>query len=153
MISIPLVFVLALLKVEFIDLGAKQMYVVQLFKSLTGTSLCFFYLSTLTLLLRKEKWQKMLRPLGYNGQMALTNYLMQTIVSIVLFVGLGFYGDVSLTTGTIICIVVFALQIVFSTFWLKRYRFGPFEWLWRSFTYGKVQKMNKKANEQNTLSL
>ncbi|WP_404328593.1 DUF418 domain-containing protein [Mesobacillus maritimus] len=48
LISVPLVIVLALLKVDLIDFGFKQLYTVQLFKSLTGTSLCFLYISTLT---------------------------------------------------------------------------------------------------------
>lgn len=143
LISVPLVIVLALLKVDLIDFGFKQLYAVQLFKSLTGTSLCFLYISTLTLMLQKENWQRRLRPLGYAGQMALTNYLMQSIVSVIVFVGFGFYGKVSLFTGTILCIVIFALQMLFSTFWLKRFRFGPFEWLWRSFTYVKVQKLKR----------
>ncbi|MGM0901627.1 MAG: DUF418 domain-containing protein [Bacillota bacterium] len=143
LISIPLVIVLALLKVDILDIGVKQLYGIQLFKSLTGTSLCFLYISTLTLMLRKENWQKRLRPLGYAGQMALTNYLMQSIVSVIIFVGFGFYGNVSLYTGTVLCIVFFALQMLFSTFWLKRFRFGPFEWLWRSFTYMKVQKLKR----------
>jgi uncharacterized protein len=143
LISIPLVIMLALLKLDILDFGFKQLFAIQLFKSLTGTSLCFFYISTLTLMLRKENWQKILRPLGSAGQMALTNYLMQTIVSVLIFVGFGFYGKVSLVTGTILCVVIFALQMMFSTFWLKKFRFGPFEWLWRSFTYMKVQKLKR----------
>ncbi|WP_404328592.1 DUF418 domain-containing protein [Mesobacillus maritimus] len=97
-------------------------------------------------MLRKENWQRRLRPLGYAGQMALTNYLMQSIVSVIIFVGFGFYGNVSLFIGTILFVVIFALQMLFSTFWLKRFRFGPFEWLWRYFTYMKVQKL-KKVNQ------
>jgi len=143
LISLPLVVILGLLKMDILDLGVKQLYAIQLFKSLTGISLCFLYISTLTLMLRKETWQKRLRPLGSAGQMALTNYLMQTIVSTVIFVGFGFYGEASLLIGTILCFVIFALQMAFSTFWLKQYRFGPFEWLWRSFTYLKVQPLKK----------
>ncbi|MBY0095728.1 DUF418 domain-containing protein [Mesobacillus maritimus] len=146
LISLPLVVILALLKLDILDLGVKQLYAIQLFKSLTGTSLCFLYISTLTLMLRKETWQKRLRPLGSAGQMALTNYLMQTIVSTIIFVGFGFYGETSLLTGTILCFIIFALQMGFSTFWLEYYRFGPFEWLWRSFTYLKFQPL-KKANK------
>ncbi|MCM3586558.1 DUF418 domain-containing protein [Mesobacillus maritimus] len=143
LISIPLIAVLALLKMDILDFGVKQLYAVQLFKSLTGTSLCFLYISVLTLMLQKETWQKRLRSLGYAGQMALTNYLMQTIVSIVFFVGFGFYGNVSLLTGSILCILIFALQMLYSTYWLKHYRFGPFEWLWRSITYMRFQQLKQ----------
>jgi uncharacterized protein len=149
LISIPLVLVLALFKLDILDAGVKQIFVVQLFKSFTGISLCFFYISALTLLLRKEKWQKILRPLGYAGQMALTNYLSQTIISIIIFVGFGFYGQVSLAAGTLLCLLIFAAQIAFSTIWLRLYKFGPFEWLWRSFTYGKLQPMKKKERNNH----
>ncbi|XXM72988.1 DUF418 domain-containing protein [Lysinibacillus sphaericus] len=143
-ISVPLVLILAMYMTKVWDVGVKQEFVVQLFTSLSGLTLCFFYISALTLLLRKEKWQGKLRPLGFTGQMALTNYLMQTILSVGIFVGFGFYGDVSLWLGTVICLVIFSLQMAFSTWWLKKFRFGPFEWLWRSFTYLRFQPMKKK---------
>jgi uncharacterized protein len=145
-ISIPLVVILGMYMTKAWDLGVKQEFVVQVFTSLSGLTLCSFYISSLTLLLRKEKWQEKLRPLGYTGQMALTNYLMQTIVSVGLFVGFGLYGDISLWMGTVICLVIFPLQLAFSTWWLKRFRFGPFEWLWRSFTYLRFQPMAKKES-------
>jgi uncharacterized protein len=149
-ISIPLVLILGMYMTNLWDLGVKQEFVVQLFTSLSGLTLCFFYISALTLLLRKEKWQRTLRPLGYTGQMALTNYLMQTILSVGIFVGLGFYRDVSLWLGTVICLVIFSLQMVFSTWWLKKFRFGPFEWLWRSFTYLSFQPMKKREGSRGT---
>jgi uncharacterized protein len=151
-ISVPLVLVLAMYMTKVWDLGVKQEFAVQVFTSLSGLTLCFFYISSLTLLLRKEKWQQKLRPLGYTGQMALTNYLMQTILSVGLFVGLGFYGDVSLWLGTVICLVIFSLQLAFSTWWLKKFRFGPFEWLWRSFTYLKLQPMAKKETKTDRVN-
>jgi uncharacterized protein len=146
-ISIPLVLILAMFMTKTWNLGVKQEFAVQVFTSLSGLTLCFFYISSLTLLLRKERWRRKLRPLGYTGRMALTNYLMQTIVSVGLFVGIGLYGDISLWLGTVICLVIFSLQLAFSTWWLKRFRFGPFEWLWRSFTYLRFQPM---ANTEST---
>jgi uncharacterized protein len=143
-ISVPLVLILAMYMTKVWDLGVKQEFVVQLFTSLSGLTLCFFYISSLTLLLRKGEWQLKLRQLGFTGQMALTNYLMQTILSVGIFVGFGFYGDVSLWGGTVICLVIFSLQMAFSTWWLKKFRFGPFEWLWRSFTYLRFQPMKKR---------
>ncbi|MFE8700685.1 DUF418 domain-containing protein [Cytobacillus sp. FJAT-54145] len=145
-VSIPLVVTLALFKLEVVDIGIKSNTFVQLFTSLSGLTLCFFYISALTLLLRKAKWQKMLRPLGFVGQMALTNYLSQTIICMAIFVGLRQFGEVSLTTGTVICLLIFASQILFSYFWLKNFQFGPFEWLWRTFTYGKIQSIKKQQS-------
>ncbi|WP_217589479.1 DUF418 domain-containing protein [Lentibacillus saliphilus] len=144
LISLPLIVVSALFHFGVFDWGVKQVYVIQLLTSVGSTFLSLFYVSVLTLLLRKETWQKRLRPLGFTGQMALTNYLMQTIISIAVFVGLGWYGDVSLVTGTLICLVIFTVQMVWSTLWLKAFRFGPFEWLWRSFTYLELQPMRRE---------
>ena len=71
------------------------------------------------------------------GRMALTNYLLQSLVGTLLFYGygLGLWGDVSRAGQTLIVIVVFALQVVASRWWLGHFRFGPVEWLWRAFTY------------------
>lgn len=74
------------------------------------------------------------------GQMALTNYLMQSIVLGFIFYGygLGLFGRLSPVEGTSMAIVFFALQLVFSRLWLKHHRFGPFERLWRRLTYGSI---------------
>jgi uncharacterized protein len=144
LLSIPFVVFLALLKLDIVDLGIRKQAAVQLFTSLSGMTLCFFYISSLALLVRNKRWQKMLRPLGYVGQMALTNYLSQTIICITLFVGFGLYGKISLAAGTLLCLLIYVLQITFSYIWLKRYKFGPMEWLWRSFTYGYFQPMKKE---------
>lgn len=144
LVSIPLVSLLALYKVDVINVGVYQQNAIALFTSLSGFSLCFFYISSLTLLLRREFWQKLLRPLGFTGQMALTNYLLQTILSVGIFLGLNYYGKVSLAGGTLICLAIYAGQTLLSYFWLKKYRFGPFEWLWRTLTYGYVQPMKKE---------
>lgn len=151
LISIPLVIILALYKLEVFDVGVNQIGAIQLLTSLSGVMLCFFYITSLTLLLQKEIWLKRLRPLGYVGQMALTNYLLQSIISVGIFVGLGFFGDVSLTFGTFLSIIIFSLQIIFSRFWLSKFQFGLFEWLWRSFTYGKWQSIKKKEQASNVV--
>ncbi|MFC0273897.1 DUF418 domain-containing protein [Metabacillus herbersteinensis] len=143
-LSLPFVTYLALLKLSIIDLGVKQSATTQLFTSLSGISLCFFYITSLMILLKKESWQKRLRPLGYAGQMALTNYLLQTILCFILFLGFGLYGKISLTTGTILCLIIYPLQMWLSFLWLKKYRFGPFEWLWRSLTYGYFQPIKRE---------
>ncbi|RSK25867.1 DUF418 domain-containing protein [Bacillus sp. HMF5848] len=143
-VSIPIVVLLALYKLEILDAGLKTTAIIQTITYLSGVTMSLVYIFTLTLLLRKESWQKRLRPLGYVGQMALTNYLSQTIISIAIFVGLGFFGDVSLTVGTIICLLIFGLQVIFSRYWLSAFQFGPFEWLWRCFTYWKLQPLKKK---------
>lgn len=73
------------------------------------------------------------------GRMALTNYLMQTVLQLAIFYGIGFglmgrFGGVWLPPFVA---AVIALQVIYSRWWLARFQFGPFEWLWRQATYGR----------------
>ncbi|MEQ8954936.1 MAG: DUF418 domain-containing protein, partial [Gammaproteobacteria bacterium] len=81
------------------------------------------------------------------GQMALTNYLSHSLICAVIFLGAGF-GFFNQLERYQLYYVVFAIwifQLFFSSWWLKRYRFGPAEWLWRSLTYGKRQPLKLPA--------
>jgi uncharacterized protein len=86
------------------------------------------------------------------GQMAFTNYLMQSVIALVLFYGIGFalYGQLERYQLYLVVFAIWAFQIMFSHVWLRYYRFGPFEWLWRSLTYWKLQPM-KKSTERKTI--
>ncbi len=101
-----------------------------------------FYISAILFLLaRRPHWISRLAPLGAVGRMALTNYLLQSVLGTALYYGYGLGLELKLGNfaGLVLGMAVFALQIPLSTWWLRRFRFGPFEWLWRSLTYGKVQ--------------
>ncbi|MBT1449339.1 DUF418 domain-containing protein [Glaciecola sp. XM2] len=79
------------------------------------------------------------------GRMALTNYLMQTVLGISIFYGIGFglaiqYGPASFV---LIAILIFVLQVILSNIWLKHFQFGPVEWLWRVLTYGQWFKLKR----------
>lgn len=75
------------------------------------------------------------------GKMAFSNYILQSIFGIVIFYGIGFGAMESLgpLSWSVLGIVLFAFQMVYSKLWLQYFRFGPLEWLWRSLTYGKRQ--------------
>ncbi len=90
---------------------------------------------------RAGPWMK--RWLAPAGRMALTNYLLQSVVGTLLFYqyGLGLWGQVSRAWQFALVVAVFALQLVFSRWWLSRFRFGPVEWLWRWATYGRRPAM------------
>jgi uncharacterized protein len=77
------------------------------------------------------------------GRMALTNYLMQSLICTTIFHGhgLGMFGRVERVGQLGIVVGVWAVQLLLSPLWLRYFRFGPAEWLWRSLTYGKVQPM------------
>jgi uncharacterized protein len=115
--------------------------------ALGGVFLGLFYVSVIVLMLNRGKLQTFSRLLAPVGRMALTNYLMHSIICTSIFYGYGFglYGKVSIFQGILLTILIFALQIPFSQFWLNHFHYGPFEWLWRSLTYGKLQPFRKKT--------
>ena len=77
------------------------------------------------------------------GRMAFTNYLLQSLIFGWIFYGygLGLFGSLGIATASAIGIAVYGLQIPLSRWWLRRFRFGPVEWLWRTLMYGTAQPM------------
>jgi uncharacterized protein len=105
--------------------------------SLSGLVMALAYSAGLLLLLQRRIGASLQAALAPMGRMALTNYLLQTIICISLFYGfgLGLYGHVSASQAALIAVAIFAVQIVISRLWLRTFRFGPVEWLWRMATY------------------
>ncbi|NOJ92180.1 DUF418 domain-containing protein [Corallococcus coralloides] len=103
------------------------------------------YVSGITLLFQRATWQRALGLLAPVGRMALTNYLSQSILSVLFFYGfgLGFITKLGPAACVAYCLAVFCVQGVWSHLWLARFRFGPAEWVWRSLTYGKAQPMRR----------
>jgi len=99
------------------------------------------YVSTIVLLWQNPVWQRRLMPFSYVGRMALTNYLLQSLICTTIFYsyGLGLYGRVGPLADFFIGLVIYGLQIPFSMWWLSTHRYGPMEWIWRRLTYGSVQ--------------
>ena len=83
--------------------------------------------------------------LAATGQMALTTYLMQTLICTTVFYGHGFglFGSVERAGQILIVFAVWTVELLWSPWWLARFRFGPFEWLWRSLTYMKLQPIRR----------
>ncbi|MBR0844696.1 DUF418 domain-containing protein [Bradyrhizobium liaoningense] len=78
------------------------------------------------------------------GRMAFTNYLAQSVIFGWIFYGygLGLFGHLGAGKALAIGLAVYVAQVVFSAWWLGRYRFGPIEWLWRTLMYGTPQPMS-----------
>ena len=108
---------------------------------LSMLALSFAYVAGLVLLYQRSGWRHRIGLLAPVGQMALTNYLLQSIILVMLFYGSGLnlLGKIGAAVCLVLSIVIFGIQIVVSRWWLKRFRFGPMEWLWRCLTYGKRQ--------------
>jgi len=80
-------------------------------------------------------------PMGAVGRTAFSNYILQTVICTLIFYGHGFgyFERVGRTGQLVIVFTIYAAQLVIAPLWLRHFRFGPLEWLWRSLTYGKRQ--------------
>ncbi|MCH8241568.1 MAG: DUF418 domain-containing protein [Planctomycetes bacterium] len=103
------------------------------------------YISMIMLICRAGLAKWLTSRLAAVGQMALTNYIMQSLICSVLFYGHGFglVGKVDRMGQMGIVVAVWALQLYLSPIWLRRFRFGPMEWLWRSLSHGIRQPMRR----------
>jgi len=105
----------------------------------------------LIMLMYKSGWFKwlfaLMRPVG---QMAFTNYLAQSFLCGLFFygVGFGFFGRLQIYQLYYVVAAVWIIEIVWSHLWLRQFRFGPLEWLWRSLTYWRKQPMKKEKAVQ-----
>ncbi|HRO32779.1 MAG TPA: DUF418 domain-containing protein [Brevundimonas sp.] len=109
----------------------------------------------LVVLCQTPGWRRRLSGLGAVGQMALTNYLIQSVFFMLVLngFGLGWVRYAGPTFCLIAAVVFFAMQIVFSRWWLARYRFGPAEWLWRWATYGQRQPFRRVRVDDGTATV
>lgn len=112
-------------------------------QAVAGPVLAAGYAAEFLLLARRGGWW--LAPLAAVGRMALTNYLTQSLACSVLFARWGFRLGPLVPPPAQLAVAagIFAAQVGVSVLWLRRFRFGPLEWLWRTLTYGKVQPLRR----------
>jgi len=115
--------------------------------------LAFAYAAGLLAWRRSKQADELTSPIAAAGRMAFTNYLVQSLVFALFFYGYGLqlYGRLDPKTAAAFGTAFYVLQVWFSVLWLRRYRFGPFEWLWRSLTYGRRQPMRCAAASSRAL--
>ncbi|MDE2782819.1 MAG: DUF418 domain-containing protein [Gemmatimonadota bacterium] len=101
------------------------------------------YLGLVMLMVQFSRLPELTARLAATGRMALTNYIAQSVICTLVFYGhgLGLFERVAAPGRMGIVFGIWALQLLWSPWWLKRFRFGPLEWLWRSATYMKRQPM------------
>lgn len=99
--------------------------------------LAFVYIGAITLLLHKSS-SRIAFWLGNAGRLGLTNYLMQTVICMLLFYpfGLKLTGKLTLLQSLLLAVLIFIVQVIYSNIWLRYYKMGPMEALWRRLTYG-----------------
>ncbi len=105
--------------------------------------LMFGYIGGICMLVHAGALQWLQSALAAVGRMALTNYLLQSIVatSIMYWWGLGLFGELSRTQQLMLVVGIFTVQAVLSMLWLRIFRYGPLEWLWRVCSYGAWQPL------------
>lgn len=119
---------------------------------LFGPLVSLMYLCAAATLVRSGRIAPVTRVLASVGRMALTNYIMQTVIATFVFYhwGLAQFGSWSRPERCGLVLAVFAAQCIISPIWLSVFRFGPLEWVWRSVTYLRRQPMLKNAVNNNT---
>jgi uncharacterized protein len=112
-----------------------------------GPLMGLMYIGLMTLAVHHGAARWLTGALANVGRMALTNYLMQSLVASCIFYwfGLGYFDQLPRTTCAAIVVGIFIGQIVFSNVWLSIFRIGPMEWLWRSFTYLSLPPLFKES--------
>ena len=105
------------------------------------------YICAIVLLFNRRSLTWLVKPFAPVGQMALTNYLTQSVAIILILTsvgpGLGLAGKAGASTFVPLVLAVFISQIVVSHFWMKFFAFGPAEWLWRALTYGSWPRFRR----------
>jgi uncharacterized protein len=112
------------------------------------TPLGLAYAATFALVWQSAAWRARLQPLAPAGRMALTNYLSQTVVSLLVFYGIGFglMGRLPPVWWPVVVAVVLAAQVAVSRWWLARFTFGPVEWIWRQATYRRRLPLRRASD-------
>ncbi|MGA0557307.1 DUF418 domain-containing protein [Larkinella sp. VNQ87] len=115
----------------------------QAFYHLRRAATAIGHASLLLLIYRSGVVAWLMKALANVGQMAFTNYLMQSIICTLIFYGYGlsYFGKLAYHELYYVVAGIWLFQIVFSAVWLRFFRFGPFEWLWRSLTYWKPMRI------------
>lgn len=114
-------------------------------RSPTALILAAGYCAGIIVALQKDWGKRLFGPFGAVGRMALTNYLSHSLMALIVFVLLGYWGALERHQLYFIVFAVWAFQFVTSPIWLKNFHFGPVEWLWRYMTYGKRPPFRRGA--------
>jgi uncharacterized protein len=102
--------------------------------------LALSYISILTILDEISIFKKFLHLFSYVGRMSFTSYLMHTLLGYLIFYPFfgGLFGTMGILQITTLALFLYIFQVIFSSVWLKYFKFGPLEWVWRCLTYSKL---------------
>jgi len=114
----------------------------------SGTLVALGHVALVVLATRKGWFGRLEHRLAATGRMAFTNYISQTLICVTVFYGYGFglFGTMNRVELFAVAVAVWILQLWWSPLWLRHFRFGPVEWLWRSLTYRRLQPLKLAQN-------
>lgn len=117
-------------------------------------ALCLGYTGAVSLLASSRRLRGVCRPFASVGRVALSVYLAETIAAtaIMYWWGLGWFGDLSRPQLLVMVFIIYVPLMVLSVLWLRFFTIGPFEWLWRTLTYGRAQPMLRRKDPPSSLS-
>jgi uncharacterized protein len=124
-----------------------SMFFGSLFNYFGSVAVALGYIGIVMLIAKSARCSGFKKILSGVGKMAFTNYILMSLMGMFIFYGngLGYFGYVDRLTQILIVFGIWIVLLVFSSLWLKYYRFGPLEWLWRVLTYWHYQPMKKVA--------
>jgi uncharacterized protein len=105
------------------------------------------HVAAIVLLYKSQYFQGLFRRLESVGQMALSNYIMQSVICTLFFFGYGlnYYGELDFYQIYFVVLAIWIVQLIISPIWLRYFLFGPLEWVWRSLTYWRIQPFARRT--------
>jgi len=121
---------------------------------LNNVGMTFIIICLFVKVYSSDRWNHGLKIFMPYGRMALTNYVLQSVIGTFVFYGWGlaYLGKLSNTVSFVLALLIILLQMLFSKWWMKRFYYGPFEWIWRSLTFLKVFPFKRGQEIENRSS-
>lgn len=109
------------------------------FNYLGSVAVALGYIGLVMLISKSVRFKNTVKAISGVGRMAFTNYIFQTLVCTLIFYGhgLGLFGSMERRHQLLVVVAVWLVQLILTILWLRKFRQGPLEWLWRSLTYKK----------------
>lgn len=110
-------------------------------------AICIGHIGAIMILVKAPVLMWLKKRLAAVGQMALTNYIMHSIICMIIFTGVGFglFGKLQRYELLFVVFSIWIFQLIVSPIWLKYFEFGPLEWLWRRLSYLQKPAFRKKT--------
>ncbi len=146
-VPLQLVMTLNFFRVDFDIFSTSNALLSAWLYDLVRWAMAIGHLSLLALLVKSPGWSRLMYPLGAAGRMALTNYLLQSIVCGFLFygIGLGWFAQRDRTELMLVILAVWFAELGWSLLWFMRFDVGPVEWAWRSLVAGRRLPLRRSA--------